>query len=169
MTMTAFAVFDGDVFLRGGNADAAQAVQQAGPGEQVYLLPQGVLTYPAMSLTPLRDALSAQVDREAGDVRLRYITDVPGQLATYLAKEAEAKAWSPAADPAEFPYLTAEAAAIDLPIADLVAEIDSVAAAWRALDPLIEAARRGAKVRIATADTIPAIFAASQVDWPTAG
>lgn len=169
MTMTAYAVFDADVFLRGGNADAAQAMRQAGPGEQVYLLPPGVLTYPAMSLGPLRDRLAAQIDREAGEIRSLYITDAPGQLAAYLAKEAEAGAWTAGADPARFPYLAGEAAAVGVPIGDLAAQIIAAAAAWRGIDPLIEAARRAAKVRIAAAGTIPAIFAASRVAWPKAG
>lgn len=51
-----------------------------------------------------------RINTAAGIVRRRYVTDIPGQEALYMMKEAEARAWVASADPdpALFPLIEAE-------------------------------------------------------------
>lgn len=103
-----------------------------------------------------QDALR-DIDAAAGDARLRYITEVPGQQAVYLVKLAEAAAYVAAhqADPQTAtpgPYLVAVAAATDSNALDVAQEIVAVAAQWSGVvGPAIEAARLGGKHAVANA------------------
>lgn len=117
------------------------------------------------NLDQLRAQMLERVNAEAGEFRRRFITDIPGQQATYLAKEQEAAAWTPSSDPAGFPYLVNEAAATGVSVADIAALVLQTASAWRALDPKIEGRRRGAAVAIAAAADAEAIMAAAAVNW----
>lgn len=128
-------------------------------------VPTRQITTAPIDLDRLRaDAIRA-VNDGAGAFRRLFITDITGQQATYLAKEAEARAWAPGADPTYFPYLTQEAAATGQSVADVVALVLATAAQWRALDPRIEGRRRGASVAIAEAADAEAIAAAGVVEW----
>lgn len=112
--------------------------------------------------------LHAQIDREAGVFRKRFITDVPGQQQTYAEKEREARAWTADADPADFPFLAAEAAARDVSIADVAALVIATADAWRLLGAAIEGARMGSKAAVTAAKTAGdwgAMADAAQINW----
>lgn len=112
--------------------------------------------------------LHLQIDAAAGAFRTRFITDVPGQQQTYAEKEAEARAWTSEADPADFPFLTAEAAARGVPIADVVALVIGTANAWRVLGAAIEGTRMGAKAGVTAArqaNDWAAMEMAATVDW----
>lgn len=109
--------------------------------------------------------LHAQIDREAGMFRLRFITDVPGQQAVYLAKEAEAARYAAEEGAGSYPYLEAEAAVRGIPLADMAAMIGGIAAGWRALSVGIEARRIAAKEAVTAAATSEAKRAAAQIDW----
>lgn len=111
--------------------------------------------------------LHARISAEAGEVRRRFITDVPGQMGTYLVKEAQARAWVATAspDPAEHPHLALEAEATGMSVADVAALVIATADHWRLLDARIEAARRGAIVAVQAAETPEAKLAAAEVDW----
>lgn len=122
----------------------------------------------AIDIETFRARQLAAMNVSAGAFRARFITDIPGQQATYLAKEAEAKAWAEGADPADFPYLAHEAAASGKTIAEIVALVLATADAWRAMDPKIEGRRRGACVAIAAAETPEDIILAATVDWGAA-
>lgn len=110
--------------------------------------------------------LHRAIDDQAGAFRKQFITDVPGQQQTYAEKEAEARSYQ--AGGAAGPFLTAEAAARGIPIADVAAEIIATADFWRGLAALIEAHRIAAK-RAVTAARLesdwPAMDAAASVDW----
>ena len=113
-------------------------------------------------------ALHSQIDAAAGAFRTLFITDVPGQQQTYAEKEREARTWTAGADPAELPFLAAEASARGMPIADVVAMIIATADAWRLLGAAIEGARMGAKAGVTAArqdGDWAAMDAAAAVDW----
>ena len=119
---------------------------------------------PVIDLTDLRAEAVARVNAEAGAFRRRFITDIPGQIGTYLAKEAEAKAYA-TDQGADCPYLESEARATNRPVGDVATEVSQTAARWRKLDAAIEGARRGAVLAIEGALTADRISAAGFVDW----
>lgn len=127
--------------------------------------PERVWVTEAFDLDDLRADMANRANQDAGAFRRRFITDIPGQQATYLAKEVEAKAWAPGADDAGFPYLATEAAETGRTIAEIVALVLATATVWRALDAKIEGKRRGAAVAIAAAETADEIIAAAAVNW----
>ena len=106
-----------------------------------------------MSVGIARMKAKRLVDVAAGQARLRYITEVPGQQAVYLTKLAEASQYLAAhaldAQATPGPYLTAEAEATGstaLAVAQMVAYI---AAAWNEqIGPAIESARLGGKAAV---------------------
>lgn len=92
-----------------------------------------------------------QIDAAAGSVRLRYITDVPGQQGTYLLKEQQASAYlmALATDPeaAVPPFVAAEAEALGATAAVAAQGIVATAALWAdQLAPAIECERRRGKL-----------------------
>ena len=115
----------------------------------------------------LDEDLVAKVDREAGEFRCRFITDVPGQSVTYLVKEDEARRFKAAAQPdlALFPMLNATAEGRGLAAIEAADLIIATADSWRALAAKIEGRRERAKREIAGAKTIADKQAAAAVDW----
>lgn len=104
----------------------------------------------------LADAILAaltDVDASAGSARLRYITDVPGQQATYVVKQGEAEKYL-ASGGIPGPYLAAEAAAMGATATQAAQLITGIAAQWNGVfGPAIEGARRVGKISIAAATT----------------
>ena len=157
------AVSAGQIVQHGENADG---VEEYTPGKwrQKWVVRD---RDPAEFEAHERD-LHLQIDAEAGAFRSRFITDVPGQQQTYAEKEAEARVWRPEAEPGDFPFLTAEASARGVPIADVVALIIATADAWRLLGAAIEGARMGAKAGVSAARQASdwaGMDAAATVDW----
>lgn len=113
---------------------------------------------------PLIREVHAVIDAQAEAARAQFITAAPGQMGTYLNKQAEAAAYL-ADDTVPTPYLTAEAAAIGTTVAALAALVHGTAAAWLAIDVKIEAARRGAKVAASEATDAAGIRAATNINW----
>lgn len=164
--MSNFIVYDpetGEV-LRAGEAPDHMVAQQAGAGEAVVAVPPGVIGWPDIDLGPLRRLLKSQVDDQAEAFRLRFITGGAGQAATYMRKEAEARAWLVDVGAAT-PMLAAEAAAIGVTVAELAAEVVVNADQWVAIGAAVEARRRGAKMALDAAAHIAALVAAGTVDW----
>lgn len=114
--------------------------------------------------TALVAAAHAAIDAQAEAVRARFITNEPGQVGTYLQKEAEARAWL-ADNSATVPVLAGEAAALDMPLADLVAQVLAAATAWAVINGKIEGARRAAKMAASGATDAAGIRAATVIDW----
>jgi hypothetical protein len=106
------------------------------------------------------------IDHSAGEVRRRFITDVPGQQAVYMEKRAEAAAFiaAHASSPGTAvpgPHLVAEAAATGKTPIALAAEVMANASAWLSTySPAIEAARIGGKASVDAATTPEAARAA---------
>lgn len=110
--------------------------------------------------------LHAKIDAEAGEVRKRFITEIPGQQVTYRLKEEEARRWLPGvSDLQQFPYLRLEAEAKGITVDALVAIVKRFSAQWHLLNARIEAARTAAKDAVLAATTFEAKQAAAQVDW----
>lgn len=155
--------------VSGGVATFHDASLQTPPdGQSLYVVPDGSIGFP-FSETPdfslLRNGLLEKVDAEAGTIRRTYITDVPGQAQTYEKKEAEARRWQAGDPDSDYPFMAAEAAAREVPIAQVRAEILAQVDALTPRAALIEAHRLASKERIRNGSTLPAIMAASQIDW----
>lgn len=97
---------------------------------------------------PLQRARALRaIDEAAGEARLRYITEVPGQQAVYMLKLAEAKAHIGGS--AAGPHLVAIAAATARTTMVVAEEIATVAGVWeQTLSPAIEAARLAGKAAV---------------------
>lgn len=94
----------------------------------------------------------AAINACAADVRRRYVTDILGQEAIYMMKEAEARAWvaSGGEDPAQFPLILAEVG-ITAPTAHEVAQVYlNLAGLYVQVAARLETARLGC---IAAAET----------------
>lgn len=104
-----------------------------------------------VSLALQRARALRAIDEAAGEARLRYITEVPGQQAVYMLKLAEARAHIEGAQPG--PHLVAVAAAMARTTQDVAAEIADIAAVWeQTLSPAIEAARLAGKAEVMAAE-----------------
>lgn len=106
----------------------------------------------AAALAAAKAAATERINAAVGAARAALITDIPGQQATYLAKEAEARRVL-AGDIGDTPYLTAEAAATGRPVADIARTVAATADNWHALNAGYEAGRQAALQRIAAAAT----------------
>lgn len=122
-------------------------------------------------LAPLKDAARAEIDRQAGDVRSRFITVVPGQDMVYQEKrlEAEQVAANPEISPAAVPHIAAEAALNGVSLLDQAAVVLTMAEQWTMLSALIEARRHAAKAAVDAATTPALIDVATKIDWPSIG
>lgn len=118
-------------------------------------------------LPALKSKLQADIDRNAGEIRLLFITDAPGQDMIYQEKRREAEALQANPDlPAEqTPHLTAEAAAFGVARAEKAAEILTRAGAWTIISALIETRRLSAKAAVQAATSAISARAAANVDW----
>ncbi len=99
------------------------------------------------------------IDRAAGEARLRYISDLPGQAAVYLEKRAEAERYIAAhsANPGTAvpgPHIAAEAASRNLTPLALASEVATLANFWLVtVSPQVEALRVSGKQRARAATT----------------
>jgi hypothetical protein len=112
----------------------SQIALQAKPGQLAILFDHSNITrevdegrtYLALAPEPVKAIMRDLIDREAGEFRMRFITDVPGQAQTYANKEAEARLWvegDEAVHPARYPFMLAEAQVRGVPIASVRSEI----------------------------------------------
>lgn len=118
-------------------------------------------------LSALKAKLQADIDRAAGEIRLLFITDAPGQDMIYQEKrrEAEALQLAPELPPEQTPHLTAEAAAFGVTRAAKALEILAQAAAWCSVSAMIETRRLSAKAAVQAATSPSAARGAADVEW----
>lgn len=104
----------------------------------------------------------AQIDDAAGQARLRYITDVPGQQATYQRKEVQAREWTEAGYPDPAPsFIAAEAEALGTTPQAIAQQVIALADYWAYVKgPEIEASRIKHKAAVRSAVTLEAVQAA---------
>jgi len=129
------------------------------------------LVITAVTRAEIEAHLHNQVDAQAGEVRKLFITEVPGQEMTYLRKEAEARKYLDDQHPsaANYPLLTAEAAATNQEVANLAQTVIANADAWAIAGAQIEALRVSAKDAISRAESVAEMFDAAAVDWASIG
>lgn len=114
---------------------------------------------PASRLVETKRMLKRRADKWAEEERAKYVTTIWGQEVVYVDKENEAKAYKAWVDGGSVgdapytPYITAEAAATNQTINDLVTTVLANSAAWRPLSAQIEAKRAGLKSAIDAAQT----------------
>lgn len=104
----------------------------------------------------------AQIDSAAGRARLRYITDVPGQQATYQRKEQQARDWVESGHAGPAPsFIAAEAAALGVTPEAIAQQVIALADFWADIKgPEIEACRIKWKAAVRAADALDAVASA---------
>lgn len=123
--------------------------------------------------TNYRDKLNILIDNKAEEIRKKYLTSYPLQGATYISKEADARAYKAAGYPTPFDeftyqYVWAEMVANGDATAQIAADriiyesdlYNNGTALIKGKGPLIEKERRAAKVAIAAAADKTALDAA---------
>lgn len=121
----------------------------------------------AASLARARKAAGVRINAAIGQVRLRYVTDIPGQQAIYTEKLAEARAWLALRDEpatlADFPLLAAEVG-VTAPTPWHLAQIwANKSALWRQVAGQTERLRMEAAAAIDAAPDEAAVDAAVDV------
>ena len=106
--------------------------------------------YDKPSLDELKAQAKIEIDNQAGVTRSKYITVAPGQEATYISKEQQARAYKAAGYPAstaDYPYIAAEVAANegDLTATEAADQIIAKADEWAVLGAIIEQTRLAGK------------------------
>lgn len=104
------------------------------------------------------------IDEAAGNARKKYITDVPGQAATYLLKAQHADAYKAAGYPADttnFPMVVAEMSATGMAAIEAANYIIGTRDQWVMLAAEIEKQRRAGKIAVGSAAGETEITAAS--------
>lgn len=96
------------------------------------------------SATARANAVLALIDEAAGQARLRYITDVPGQAETYMRKEQQARAYAAAGFTGTVPsFIAAEAEALSVTAQAVAESVIETADYWVDIKgPQIEGTRR---------------------------
>jgi len=113
-----------------------------------------------------------EIDRQAEQVRNRFITPGAGQAMEYLATEEEARELRalPAEaeiEPADFPLVAAEMAVRGGTMADAATRVLLAAAAWRQVGAQIKQLRLAGKDAVAAAETLEEVWEAASIEWPT--
>lgn len=119
-----------------------------------------------------RAVAAAYIDYAAELKRLQHLTPGGGQALEYQATEAEARRWQEGEPLEAYPFLIAEADAIELATgerpdaATLVATVLAQADAWINVGSAIKRERRARKLRVAAAGDRDAILAIIAEPWP---
>ena len=110
----------------------------------------GTFSIPKQPTATVKSSAKSSIDAAAGQARARYITTVPGQEATYMLKERQARDYAAAGYPAaSVPSLVqAEADAFGITPQQAADEIIAQADAWITLAAKIEYARRSGKAEV---------------------
>lgn len=113
------------------------------------------------------------IDSQAEASRLRYVTPGAGQAMEYTATEAEARRWAVGESFTLYPFLAAEADAVEaatgtrpseaVVVADVIAQAD----AWVTIGSTIKRIRREAKMAVEAATTVAQVRAIqAALLWP---
>jgi len=152
---------------RGQGPVGAAAVQSLQEGLAALVIPEAAFTSHPLDLAAIKESYGEAIDIAADSVRSRFITNTPGQMATYIEKEAEARRVLADADTPTI-FLACEAAALGMDVVDLAREVVAQADQWRQVGARIEATRRKAKTDLAGATHLGAIAVAIRIDWQSA-
>jgi hypothetical protein len=121
------------------------------------------------TLDALKLTLVTQVDTQAENTRLLWITPGSGQALTYEAKRAEADriVTDPAPQPDAYPLLAAEIGVTADTLEAVATLVRARAAVWTDVAAQIEGLRLRAKSSVMAATTAAQARAAANVVWPT--
>lgn len=122
-----------------------------------------------VDLDELKTRLKAQIDGDAENRRLRYITGGTGQALTYAQKAEEARLCLLASVPdmADFPLLSAEVGITAPTLVGVAGVVAEANAQWLVIGAAIEAARLAAKKSVAEAVSIDeTLSAVAAINWP---
>lgn len=124
---------------------------------------------PGDKLAAVKGKAKTTIDAQAERLRQSVITPGEGQVATYLAQEAEAKLLLAVPDTATpTPYLSALVGIIAPTLLEVAEVVAQMSAAWNATNAAINAARLAAKNSVDQAETEAAVMAAmAGAQWPT--
>lgn len=119
------------------------------------------------NLESTKAAALADIDRQAEEIRLNFITPGAGQAMTYSEKRLEAERYTanPSIDESEIPHIVAEAELNAVSIAEQAARVLAMAQLWRAASVEIETIRMAAKNAVRSAGNVAAVRAAKAIDW----
>lgn len=123
------------------------------------------------SLEQVRDEALRAIDAAAEAARAAYLTPGSGQALEYQQVAAEASQYlmhvaaEVEPDPADYPMLAYEAAARDVPLAQVVTEVMDAVEASTLAGRVIRVKRLAAKAAARAAETPEAVAEAMQVDW----
>lgn len=110
------------------------------------------------TLEEIRSTALGEIDALAGSVRLKYITEVPGQQATYLVKLKEAEDYMQD-NSIVGAYLRTESEMLQTSLLTTAQSIISTANTWNnILGPQIEGIRRKNKLAVSAATSIDEIY-----------
>lgn len=116
-----------------------------------------------MSLEHVRWTARKAIDEAAGEARLRYITEVPGQMGVYLVKLQQAEAFVASQGVQIGSYIAAEAEALNVSAATVAQGVIDTNAAWNStVGPAIEATRMAAKAAVGTAEDEAGVLSVQQ-------
>jgi len=123
----------------------------------------------ADKLAALKAKAKTTIDAQAERLRQSVITPGEGQVATYLAQEAEAKLLLAVPDTeTPTPYLSALVGIVAPTLLEVAEVVAQMSAAWNAANAAINAARLTAKNAVDQAATEAAVMAAmAGAQWPT--
>lgn len=118
-------------------------------------------------LSSLKNAAEEKIDSEAGQIRLHYVTQAPGQDMVYQQKREEAKLVlsGNAYASEQIPHIVLEALSDNVSVEDKATEIVGQAQLWMRVSALIETQRLSAKKTVRAATSEMAIKQAANVDW----
>lgn len=98
------------------------------------------------------------VDTAIGQIRLAYITEIPGQQMVYQSKEAEALAYEQDLDDPKdmikYPYIASEATALGVSTDTVATTYLDLSAQWRTVGVQLEALRIATKTSITAAESV---------------
>lgn len=117
-----------------------------------------------LDVAGINSMLGSKVDKEVGNLRRQFVTDITGQQDAYKRKFDEAKAYL-ANEAGPFPLLTDEAAQKHMTLEALAIEVYGNGMFWSKLDDVVEAKRCGTKYAIEQASTVADKRKVAVVDW----
>lgn len=104
----------------------------------------------------------AMVDKAAGEARLRYLTNIPAQDATYTAKLGDAQLFAVNGFPEQYidsyPWLKGEMETYDLTAPEACNNILTMASLWETIGVQIEKIRLKAKKAIREATSVREMY-----------
>ena len=124
---------------------------------------------PLRTLDEARRQATLRINLAAGQSRVKFFTNIPGQELTYTEKQTEQKAYDAVVAaggtpvPTDYPICNAEAGTTGYTLAEVIGQVRTAAAQMTVVGAQIEALRRGGIVEAQNATTLDAIDAINPV------